>query len=194
MTRALAALVLLAVAGGNTSSPPRETGTFRVTSYCLSGVTRSGEWTRPGTVATDPNVVPLWSIVTIEGLPGVYTALDTGGGVKGNHIDLWQASCSAALEWGSQTRRVTWTPPGRAPMPDPEPEFTPEQIESQNADFDAFQDKLAEDPGMAAYLERRRALLGRRWPTRSAEGRYTILDGQFRATVNARLEQETSHE
>lgn len=108
MTRTLAALALLAA----TSIPPQahaESGTFRVTGYCISGVTRSGEWTRPGVVATDPSVIPIYSTVWIEGM-GEYQALDTGGGVRGNHVDVWFESCAAAIEWGSRYRDVTWTP------------------------------------------------------------------------------------
>ncbi len=106
MTKALAALALLAA----TSIPPHahaESGTFRITGYCDHGITRSGEWTRPGVVATDPSVIPLYSTVSIEGL-GTYTALDTGGGVRGNHVDVWFESCSDAINWGSRTRQVEW--------------------------------------------------------------------------------------
>ena len=36
------------------------------------------------------------------------------------------------------------------------PPFSPEEIARQDAEWGAFQDELAQDPGMAAYLEHRR--------------------------------------
>jgi 3D (Asp-Asp-Asp) domain-containing protein len=78
-----------------------------VTAYCLQGTTRSGTAVRSGVVATDPAVIPLGSRLTIDGLPGLYSAEDTGSGVKGNHVDVWFSSCAAALGWGRQTRMVT---------------------------------------------------------------------------------------
>lgn len=38
-------------------------------------------------IAVDPKIIPLYSIVEIEGL-GVFVALDTGGLIKGNKIDV----------------------------------------------------------------------------------------------------------
>jgi 3D (Asp-Asp-Asp) domain-containing protein len=85
--------------------------TARVTAYCLSGTTRSGTPTHSGVVATDPSVIPLGSNLTIEGLGGTYRAEDTGGGVRGAHVDVWMASCAQARAWGVQYRQVAWWPP-----------------------------------------------------------------------------------
>lgn len=52
------------------------------------GITRTGTRTGWGTMAVDPNVIPLWTQAYVPGY-GVATALDTGGGVRGKHIDLW---------------------------------------------------------------------------------------------------------
>jgi len=38
-------------------------------------------------IAVDPKIIPLYSIIEIEGL-GVFIALDTGGLIKGNRIDV----------------------------------------------------------------------------------------------------------
>jgi 3D (Asp-Asp-Asp) domain-containing protein len=38
-------------------------------------------------IAVDPEVIPLYSIVEIEDL-GAFIALDTGGLIKGNRIDI----------------------------------------------------------------------------------------------------------
>lgn len=110
MKRAALALALFAA----TSTPPAaqaEAGTFRITAYCQSGVTRSGEWTRPGVVAVDQNVIPLYSSVWIEGWDEPFTALDTGGGVRGNHVDIYMTSCRDAINWGVRSRSVEWEMP-----------------------------------------------------------------------------------
>jgi len=52
-------------------------------------------------IATDPKVIPLYSIVEIKGL-GAYIALDTGGAIEGNRIDILFDTKEKALEFGSQ--------------------------------------------------------------------------------------------
>lgn len=59
----------------------------------------------PGTIAVDPNVIPLGSTVYIEDL-GYFTAEDTGSGVQGYWIDVWMPSCDQAINFGRQTRLV----------------------------------------------------------------------------------------
>jgi 3D (Asp-Asp-Asp) domain-containing protein len=39
-----------------------------VTAYCVSGTTKSGQQTRPGIVAADPRVLPLGSVIRVEGV------------------------------------------------------------------------------------------------------------------------------
>jgi 3D (Asp-Asp-Asp) domain-containing protein len=82
-------------------------GVFKTTGYTDwdagmdgRGITRSGERTRYGCVSVDPSVVPLWTRLHIEGRGGVHTALDTGGGVLGRHIDIWFPTKALAFEWG----------------------------------------------------------------------------------------------
>jgi 3D (Asp-Asp-Asp) domain-containing protein len=53
-------------------------------------------------IATDPKVIPLYSIVEIEGM-GAYLALDTGGMIKGFRIDILFDSKQQALDFGRQT-------------------------------------------------------------------------------------------
>ena len=110
MSRALATCALLA-ATCLPAQAQEQSGTFKVTAYCLDGRTASGQWVRPGAVAVDRSVIPLYSTLAIEGLGDGFTALDTGGGVWGNHIDLWMASCRDALNWGVRYREVQWTAP-----------------------------------------------------------------------------------
>ncbi len=74
--------------------PQAPLGRFKLTAY--SGpqmgqpepITATGTAARAGrTVAVDPKVIPLGSKIYIEGL-GERIAEDTGGGIKGNHIDV----------------------------------------------------------------------------------------------------------
>jgi 3D (Asp-Asp-Asp) domain-containing protein len=83
--------------------------TVKATAYCLTGYTRTGTYTSRGTIAVDPRVIPLGSIVYIEGFNGYYVAEDTGSGVLGNHIDIWMESCDEAIRWGVRYLEVTWT-------------------------------------------------------------------------------------
>lgn len=73
-------------------------GSFKITGYCPCGEC-SGPWGRQTstgatctanrTIATDQSVIPAGTKVIIEGNPYVYVAEDVGGGVKGNHIDVF---------------------------------------------------------------------------------------------------------
>jgi 3D (Asp-Asp-Asp) domain-containing protein len=66
----------------------------------LRGITASGRTARSGTVAVDPALIPLGSRLHIAGLPGVYRAEDTGGGVNGAHVDMFLGSRADALQFG----------------------------------------------------------------------------------------------
>ena len=56
------------------------------------------------TIAVDPSVIPLGSRVVING--HVYVAEDTGGGVKGNHVDIFMDNHSSTYNWGARTVQV----------------------------------------------------------------------------------------
>lgn len=116
-------LALALLAGSSSTGKTDDEGNAlvaRVTAYCLQGRSRSGEWVRSGMVATDPSVIPMYAHLTIDGLPGEYQALDTGGGVRGSHVDVWMSSCADALNWGVQYRAVRWSSRGAvAPVPVP---------------------------------------------------------------------------
>lgn len=79
------------------------------------GITASGVLATPGvTVAVDPSVIPLGSDVLVDYGDGeihYYRADDTGGAVKGNHIDLCVATHEEALQLGRQTATVYWVAP-----------------------------------------------------------------------------------
>lgn len=88
----------------------RDVGVFKVTAYSDSpflngtdgrGITRSGVKTHWGCVAVDPRIIPLGTRLVIENYEGtVFTALDTGGGIKGRWIDIWFPTDDEALEHG----------------------------------------------------------------------------------------------
>lgn len=69
------------------------------------GLTASGEFVREGFIAVDPNIIPLHSIVYIEGageFDGIYEAKDTGGAIEGNRIDIYVPDKATAFEFGKR--------------------------------------------------------------------------------------------
>lgn len=56
-------------------------------------------------IAVDPRVIPLGSLVEVQGL-GVYVAGDTGGAIKGNIIDIHYPTVSQALSWGRRSVKI----------------------------------------------------------------------------------------
>ncbi|HEY0868545.1 MAG TPA: 3D domain-containing protein, partial [Fimbriimonas sp.] len=70
-----------------------------------TGRTATGRIARYGVVAVDPRVIPLNSLVFVEGY-GFAIAADTGGAIKGNKIDLCFNSRSQALRHGRRKVRV----------------------------------------------------------------------------------------
>lgn len=100
-------------------------GEFTVTHYCAcekccgewaqsrpNGIvyTASGAVAQAGrTIAVDPDVIPYGTEVVVrynDGDEAVYIAEDTGGAIKGNHIDVYMASHEAALAAGIKTAEV----------------------------------------------------------------------------------------
>lgn len=76
----------------------------------MVGQTASGYMARPGTVAVDPDLFPMGTLFYIPGY-GRGIARDTGGGIKGKHIDLYFRRHSSGEKWGVQTKRVkVWYP------------------------------------------------------------------------------------
>jgi rare lipoprotein A len=78
------------------------------TAHSVEGITAAGTWSRPGTVAADPAVLPLGSKIRVSGAgnySGEYSVEDTGSAVKGPHIDIYMKSNAEAKQFGKQ--RVT---------------------------------------------------------------------------------------
>ncbi len=92
----------------------------RATAYVVDAGTRgctlntartaSGTVARPGTIAVDTRVFPFGTRFHIPGY-GDGRATDTGGSIRGRHIDLAMRSCSRALAWGSRTVMVSYMAP-----------------------------------------------------------------------------------
>jgi 3D (Asp-Asp-Asp) domain-containing protein len=76
----------------------------------IIGQTASTLMARPGTVATDPKVFPPGTKFYIPGY-GWGIAEDVGGGINGNHLDLYFRWNRNAVKWGTQTKKVkVWFP------------------------------------------------------------------------------------
>lgn len=94
-------------------------GEFTLTAYCTekyahicgtgTGITASGAPVTPGvTVAADLSVLPLGTVVYIEGV-GVRMVQDTGGALQGQHLDVAVNGAHAdAISWplGGQLAKV----------------------------------------------------------------------------------------
>ncbi|MED1741313.1 LysM peptidoglycan-binding domain-containing protein [Bacillus swezeyi] len=102
------------VSRSNTSQSAAKEMTVTATAYTandggMSGVTATGIDLKANknakVIAVDPSVIPLGSKVHVEGY-GEATAADTGGAIKGNKIDVFVPSKSAAKNWGVKTVKV----------------------------------------------------------------------------------------
>lgn len=88
-------------------------GTFKTTAYCpcYSCSEGWGRHTSTGalassnhTIAVDPRVIPYGSKVMINGT--IYTAEDKGGGVKGQHIDIFFNTHGETRQHGTRNAEV----------------------------------------------------------------------------------------
>jgi len=97
---------------------------FAVTGYCKGTTTASGVNVRTGIAASDPDLLPVGSVVQIDRLGekynGIYTIMDTGPAVQGRKLDIYMWSCNEALELGRRDAVVTvvrlgWNPRASTP-------------------------------------------------------------------------------
>ncbi len=97
---------------------------FTATAYCKGLVTAAGVAAQSGVAASDPTLLPLGSIVELDGVneryDGIYSVVDTGPAVQGREIDLYMWSCHDALKFGRQQVRLTvlrlgWNPKATTP-------------------------------------------------------------------------------
>jgi 3D (Asp-Asp-Asp) domain-containing protein len=86
---------------------------FEATGYCScikccgksDGITASGTQADHGTIAVDPEVIPLGIRVYIQGM-GEFQAEDVGGAIKGRRIDIFFRDHNTALKFGRKMVRV----------------------------------------------------------------------------------------
>ncbi|MDO9100009.1 MAG: 3D domain-containing protein [Caldisericota bacterium] len=69
-------------------------------------------WLHYGTCAVDKNVIPMGTVLYIEGY-GYAVAADIGGAIRGNRIDLFFNAFSDACRWGLRTVKVHVLPISR---------------------------------------------------------------------------------
>lgn len=79
---------------------------MRATAFVSHGrATAAGTVAHEGIVAADPAVLPLGSRIRISGAEdynGIYTVTDTGGRIKGRHIDVMVLSTAEARRFGKR--------------------------------------------------------------------------------------------
>jgi uncharacterized protein YabE (DUF348 family) len=76
--------------------------TVYATAYVSGGVTSTGWSARSGVVAVDPSVIPYGTKLYVPGI-GVVRAEDTGGAIRGRHIDICLDTNGEANSWGART-------------------------------------------------------------------------------------------
>jgi 3D (Asp-Asp-Asp) domain-containing protein len=90
---------------------------FEATAYCEAGLTKSGVPAAPGLAAADESVLPLGTLVHVEGIGhrGIYRIMDTGRLIKGRIIDIYMTDLEDAVEFGRRKVRVSVLQHGRPP-------------------------------------------------------------------------------
>jgi len=79
---------------------------MRATAYSPTGDrTATGTIPEVGTIAVDPRVIPLGTRLYVQGY-GYGTALDTGGAIKGNRVDVFFDTEREADDWGVRDVKV----------------------------------------------------------------------------------------
>lgn len=79
---------------------------MEATAYTHTGnKTATGINPHVGVIAVDPKLIPLGTELYVEGY-GYGEALDTGGSIKGNRIDLFFETRSESIKWGRRNVKV----------------------------------------------------------------------------------------
>jgi resuscitation-promoting factor RpfB len=74
----------------------------------VGSLTATGTPVHWGTVAADWRLYPPGTRMQIEGFPNdVFTVEDSGGGVRGNIVDIWFPDLATAAAFGTKSLRVT---------------------------------------------------------------------------------------
>lgn len=91
------------------ASHPAELITVVALGYSIAGATATGLPAGVGTVAVDPAVIPLGTVLMIPGY-GRGVAADTGGAIRGATIDLWFSTAAEARAWGRRAVTIELHP------------------------------------------------------------------------------------
>ena len=83
--------------------------TYVATAYSLRGRTASGRPVSRGLLAADPSVLPLGTRVRLDAgmFSGEYVVADTGGAVRGRHVDIWTPTAGEAMRFGKRAIKLT---------------------------------------------------------------------------------------
>jgi 3D (Asp-Asp-Asp) domain-containing protein len=81
---------------------------FDATAYSVAGYTAAGIVAHKGTIAADPRILPLGSVVHIRAgdYSGTYLVLDTGPRIKGRKIDIFMPDRREAISFGRRSVRL----------------------------------------------------------------------------------------
>ena len=125
--RTIAAAFLVVLLATTASMAGGYAGEFTITAYCsctrccgagAKGITASGKRVRGGMIAADWAVLSRGSRVRLSLLPGrTFVVEDTGSAIKGNRIDVWLPSHSAAVEFGIRRSIKVWIVPATSASP-----------------------------------------------------------------------------
>jgi 3D (Asp-Asp-Asp) domain-containing protein len=97
---------------------------FSATAYCKGVTTTSGVAAQSGVAASDPELLPVGSVIQVDARDshynGIYTIMDTGPAVQGRQIDVYMWNCNEALRFGRQpihivVLRLGWNPRATTP-------------------------------------------------------------------------------
>jgi 3D (Asp-Asp-Asp) domain-containing protein len=103
---------------------PGATLLFRARAGCLDARTSSGAATRRGMIAADVSLLPIGSVVQVEGagrtVDGIYSVMDGKAGLQGPLIELHLDRCDEAEKFGERAvqvkiLRLGWPPGQSAP-------------------------------------------------------------------------------